>query len=44
VTAAIRSGLAAHKRPARLEFLDELPTTSTGKLATFELRKAAAQP
>ncbi|MGV9268052.1 AMP-binding protein [Kitasatospora sp. NPDC003701] len=44
VTAAIRSGLAAHKRPARLEFLDELPTTSTGKLAAFELRKAAARP
>ncbi|MFI6689375.1 AMP-binding protein [Streptomyces sp. NPDC050485] len=44
VTAAIRGGLATYKRPARLEFLDELPTTSTGKLAAFELRKAAAQP
>lgn len=44
VTAAIRGGLAAFKRPARLEFLDELPTTSTGKVAAFELRKAAAQP
>ncbi|MGW4890673.1 AMP-binding protein [Kitasatospora sp. NPDC004240] len=44
VTAAIRGGLAAHKRPARLEFLGELPTTSTGKLAAFELRKAAARP
>ncbi len=44
VTAAIRGGLAAYKRPARLEFLDELPTTSTGKLAAFKLRKAAAQP
>jgi acyl carrier protein len=42
VTAAIRGGLAAYKRPARLEFLAELPTTSTGKLAAFELRKAAA--
>lgn len=42
--AAIRGGLAAYKRPARLEFLDELPTTSTGKLAAFELRKAATQP
>ncbi|MFI8932560.1 AMP-binding protein [Streptomyces sp. NPDC053474] len=41
VMAAIRSGLAAYKRPARLEFRDELPTTSTGKLAAFELRKAA---
>ncbi|MDT0321417.1 AMP-binding protein [Streptomyces millisiae] len=44
VIAAIRGGLSAYKRPARLEFLDELPTTSTGKLAAFELRKAAAQP
>ncbi|TWF92313.1 benzoate-CoA ligase [Streptomyces brevispora] len=43
VTAAIRGGLAAFKRPARLEFLDELPTTSTGKVAVFELRKAAAR-
>ncbi|GAA4947924.1 benzoate-CoA ligase family protein [Yinghuangia aomiensis] len=41
VMAAIRGGLAVYKRPARLEFLDELPTTSTGKLAAFELRKAA---
>ncbi|MCM2392717.1 AMP-binding protein [Streptomyces albipurpureus] len=44
VLAAIRGGLAAYKRPARLEFRDKLPTTSTGKLAAFELRKAAAQP
>ncbi|NUS53439.1 MAG: AMP-binding protein, partial [Streptomycetaceae bacterium] len=44
VLAAIRGGLAAYKRPARLEFLDELPTTSTGKLAAFELRKAATRP
>ncbi|WP_338675853.1 AMP-binding protein [Streptomyces sp. SCSIO 30461] len=44
VTAAIRGGLAAYKRPARLEFLDELPTTSTGKLAASELRKAATRP
>lgn len=44
VTAAIRGGLAAYKRPARLEFLNELPTTSTGKVAAFELRKAATQP
>ncbi|MEU5159637.1 AMP-binding protein [Streptomyces sp. NPDC020875] len=44
VIAAIRSALAAHKRPARLEFLAGLPTTSTGKLAAFALRKAAGQP
>ncbi|MEU9127793.1 AMP-binding protein [Kitasatospora sp. NPDC048540] len=44
VSAVIRGHLAAHKRPARLEFLDKLPTTLTGKLAAFELRKAAARP
>lgn len=44
VTAAIRGALAAYKRPARLEFLDRLPTTSTGKVAAFELRKAATRP
>ncbi|MGW2476999.1 AMP-binding protein [Streptomyces sp. NPDC001665] len=43
VMAAIRGSLASYKRPARLEFRDELPTTSTGKLAAFKLRKAAAQ-
>ncbi|MFC9620138.1 AMP-binding protein [Streptomyces sp. NPDC056930] len=43
VLAAIRGGLAAYKRPARLQFLDELPTTSTGKVAAFELRKAATR-
>ncbi|WP_200882688.1 AMP-binding protein [Amycolatopsis sp. MJM2582] len=41
---AIRDGLAASKRPARLEFLEELPTTSTGKLAAFQLREAVARP
>ncbi|MFC8125938.1 AMP-binding protein [Streptomyces sp. NPDC057302] len=44
VLAAIRGRLAAFRRPARLEFLDKLPTTSTGKLAVGELRKAATQP
>ncbi|GHG12963.1 AMP-binding protein [Streptomyces filamentosus] len=44
VMAAIRGGLAAYKRPARLEFRHELPTTSTGKLAAFQLRRAAGQP
>ena len=43
VNYAIRGGLAAYKRPARLESRDELPTTSTGKLAACELRKASAQ-
>ncbi|MFI1226189.1 MULTISPECIES: AMP-binding protein [unclassified Streptomyces] len=43
-TTAARSGLAAYKRPARLEILDAFPTTSTGKLAVSDLRKAAGQP
>ena len=38
VRAAIRRGLAAYKRPAQVRFADELPTTSTGKLARHRLR------
>ncbi|WP_268240587.1 AMP-binding protein [Streptomyces camponoticapitis] len=43
ITAAIRSRLAPFKRPARVEFLDKLPVTSTGKLASFQLRKRVSQ-
>ncbi|GGT14253.1 AMP-binding protein [Streptomyces purpureus] len=43
VMASIRTDLASYKRPGRIEFLDRLPVTSTGKLAAFELRKQAAQ-
>ncbi|MEU6732762.1 AMP-binding protein [Streptomyces physcomitrii] len=43
VMGALRSRLAAYKRPARLEFVDEMPTTSTGKLAAFRLRERAGQ-
>lgn len=43
VTAAIRGRLAPFKRPARVEFLDRLPVTSTGKLASFQLRKRVPQ-
>ncbi|MBH1938811.1 AMP-binding protein [Streptomyces sp. AV19] len=38
ITAALRGRLAPYKRPARVEFLTELPVTSTGKLAAFRLR------
>ncbi|MFD0689935.1 class I adenylate-forming enzyme family protein [Actinomadura fibrosa] len=38
VRAAIRERLAAYKRPAQVRFVDELPTTSTGKLARYRLR------
>jgi benzoate-CoA ligase family protein len=39
-----RDQLAAHKVPRRIEFVTELPTTSTGKLARFRLRQDAAEP
>ncbi|WP_439680669.1 AMP-binding protein [Embleya sp. MST-111070] len=35
---AIRDGLPPHRRPSRIEAVDALPTTSTGKLARFRLR------
>ncbi|WP_438306879.1 AMP-binding protein (plasmid) [Streptomyces sp. HUAS TT11] len=41
INTAIRSQLAPYKRPARTEFLDRLPVTSTGKLAAYQLRKQA---
>ncbi|MET4922667.1 AMP-binding protein [Streptomyces sp. PSRA5] len=44
ITAAIRTRLAPFKRPARVEFLDQLPVTSTGKLAAFQLRQRVNQP
>ncbi|QHY93676.1 Benzoate--CoA ligase [Streptomyces sp. S4.7] len=44
ITAAIRTGLAPFKRPARVEFLDRLPVTSTGKLASFQLRNRVTLP
>ncbi|MFB9235959.1 AMP-binding protein [Plantactinospora siamensis] len=38
--AAFRRGLPPHKRPVAVEVVDELPTTSTGKLARYRLRAA----
>ncbi|GCD95734.1 AMP-binding protein [Embleya hyalina] len=35
---AIRDGLPPHRRPSRIEPIDTLPTTSTGKLARHRLR------
>ncbi|MFT7835829.1 AMP-binding protein [Saccharothrix sp. BKS2] len=35
---SVRADLAPFKRPARIEVLDQLPVTSTGKLARFKLR------
>jgi acyl carrier protein len=44
VLVSIRTKLAAFKRPARVEFLDALPVTSTGKLATYKLRERVMRP
>ncbi|MEV6122924.1 AMP-binding protein [Streptomyces sp. NPDC052077] len=41
VRSRIRAGLAPYKRPARLEFVDALPTTTTGKVAAYRLREQA---
>ncbi|HET9381391.1 MAG TPA: AMP-binding protein [Streptomyces sp.] len=41
VRSRIRSGLAPYKRPARMEFVDALPTTTTGKVAAYRLREQA---
>ncbi|WP_036561265.1 AMP-binding protein [Nocardia brasiliensis] len=42
VLAALRANLAPFKRPSRIEVVDALPTTSTGKLARFQLRTIGA--
>ena len=34
-----RERLAGYKCPKRIEFLDELPRTATGKLQKFKLRE-----
>lgn len=44
VVRSLRQHLAPFKRPARVEVLDALPVTSTGKVARFALRSAAGQP
>lgn len=40
--ALVRDRLAPERRPARIEFVDELPSTSTGKTSRYLLRRAAA--
>jgi acyl-coenzyme A synthetase/AMP-(fatty) acid ligase len=39
----LRTKLAPYKRPARIELVDELPVTVTGKVAAHELRKRAVR-
>jgi acyl-coenzyme A synthetase/AMP-(fatty) acid ligase len=41
VVSAVRRGLPSFKRPSRIELIDALPTTSTGKLAAYALRQEA---
>jgi acyl-coenzyme A synthetase/AMP-(fatty) acid ligase len=36
--AFVRGRLAGYKRPRRIEFLDELPKTATGKIQRYKLR------
>lgn len=43
VLSRIRKQLAPFKRPARVEVIDVLPTTSTGKLARNRLRESAGR-
>ncbi|MBE1489958.1 AMP-binding protein [Plantactinospora soyae] len=42
--AAFRAGLPPFKRPAVVEVVEHLPTTSTGKLARYKLRAAGTAP
>ena len=41
---ALRTDLSPFKRPGRIEFLDRLPVTSTGKVARNRLRELALRP
>ncbi|WP_433760290.1 AMP-binding protein [Nocardia sp. CA-135398] len=43
VVAALRADLASFKRPGRVEIVDALPTTSTGKLARNQLQAIGAR-
>lgn len=40
----VRARLSRHKVPRQIEFVDELPRTTTGKLARARLRPASAGP
>jgi acyl-coenzyme A synthetase/AMP-(fatty) acid ligase len=40
IVAFCREGLAAFKRPRAVFFLEELPTTATGKIQRYVLRDA----
>ena len=42
VQASVREHLGAHAYPRRIEFVDDLPKTLTGKIRRIELREAEA--
>ena len=44
IDAHCRARMAAFKRPRRLDVVDELPKTATGKIQRFRLRDRAATP
>jgi acetyl-CoA synthetase len=39
ITAMVREDLAKHEYPREIEFMDDLPTTTTGKIRRKELRE-----
>jgi acyl-coenzyme A synthetase/AMP-(fatty) acid ligase len=43
VLTQVRTGLAGHKRPSRVEFLDALPLSANGKVAVHQLRAREAR-
>ena len=43
IAGAVRRDLARFKRPARVEVVDALPVTSTGKVARYRLRDSAVR-
>ncbi|MDG9715354.1 AMP-binding protein [Streptomyces sp. DH24] len=43
VRVAVRTRLESYKRPSRMEFVEMLPATATGKLARYRLRQQAVR-
>jgi acyl carrier protein len=43
VRGAVRTRLEPYKRPSRMEFVEMLPSTATGKLARYRLRQQAVR-
>jgi acetyl-CoA synthetase len=43
IKAHVRSSYAAYAYPRKIEFVDDLPKTLTGKIRRIELREAEAQ-